>query len=116
MVIRTRKGTQLWHGPFSKNERLGHARWKAQQASDYLSAALGFRIAVRPAIAVYGPVLPWDIATVRDVDVFSGPRLRKYLVVAHGRPGYPSLPRSKSTQSMTQRLGSCRKSRCGLVP
>ncbi|HTQ90671.1 MAG TPA: NERD domain-containing protein, partial [Streptosporangiaceae bacterium] len=35
--------------------------------------------AVRPAMAVYGPKVPWDVATIRDVDVFSGPRLRKYL-------------------------------------
>ena len=30
-------------------------------------------------MAVYGPRIPWDVATIRDVDVFSGPRLRKYL-------------------------------------
>jgi hypothetical protein len=30
-------------------------------------------------MAVYGPKIPWDVATIRDVDVFSGPRLRKYL-------------------------------------
>ena len=36
-------------------------------------------VTVRPAMAVYGPKIPWDVATIRDVDVFSGPRLRKYL-------------------------------------
>ncbi len=30
-------------------------------------------------MAVYGPKLPWDVVSIRDVDVFSGPRLRKYL-------------------------------------
>ena len=30
-------------------------------------------------MAVYGPKIPWMVATIRDVDVFSGPRLRKYL-------------------------------------
>jgi len=30
-------------------------------------------------MAVYGPKIPWDVATIREVDVFSGPRLRKYL-------------------------------------
>jgi hypothetical protein len=30
-------------------------------------------------MAVYGPKIPWDIATIRDVDVFSGARLRTYL-------------------------------------
>jgi hypothetical protein len=30
-------------------------------------------------MAVYGPKIPWDVAEIRDVDVFSGPRLHKYL-------------------------------------
>ena len=30
-------------------------------------------------MAVYGPKIPWDVVTIREVDVFSGPRLRKYL-------------------------------------
>jgi hypothetical protein len=30
-------------------------------------------------MAVYGPKIPWDVVTIRDVDVFSGDRLRKYL-------------------------------------
>jgi hypothetical protein len=79
MPIRTRNGKQLWHGPDSKKQRLEHARWEAQQATDVLSAALGTEIVVRPAMAIYGPRVPWDIATIRDVDVFSGPTLRKYL-------------------------------------
>lgn len=79
MPIRTRNGKQLWHGPESKKERLEHARWEAGQASERLSAALGRDIRVRPAMAVYGPSIPWDIATIREVDVFSGDRLRKYL-------------------------------------
>jgi Nuclease-related domain len=79
MPIRYRNGKQLWHGPDSKKQRLEHARWEAQQASDVLSAALGTEIVVRPAMAIYGPKVPWDIATIRDVDVFSGPALRKYL-------------------------------------
>ena len=33
----------------------------------------------RPALAIYGPKIPWDIATIRNVDVFTGPALRKYL-------------------------------------
>ncbi len=79
LPIRTRNGRQLWHGPESKKPRLEHARWEAQQASERLSAALGRQVDVRPAMAVYGPKVPWEIATIREVDVFSGPRLRKYL-------------------------------------
>jgi hypothetical protein len=76
--IRTSKGKKLWHGPETKTPRLEHANWEAKQASLRLSAELGREIVVRPAMAVYGPAIPWDIATILDVDVFSGPRLRKY--------------------------------------
>ncbi len=79
LIVRTRNGRQLWHGPFSMKDRLEHARWESQQAADLLSGQMGESIPVRPAMAVYGPKIPWDVATIREVDVFSGPRLRKYL-------------------------------------
>jgi hypothetical protein len=79
LIVRTKSGRQLYHGPFSKKDRLEHALWEAQRASDLLSDATGRQVAVRPAMAVYGPRIPWDVATIREVDVFSGPRLRKYL-------------------------------------
>ena len=78
-IVRTRKGKELWHGRFSKKDRLEHAQWEAQRAADLLSGATGKPVTVRPAMAVYGPKIPWDVATIREVDVFSGPRLRKYL-------------------------------------
>jgi hypothetical protein len=77
--VRTLNGKRLYRGPESQKERLEHAAWEAGQASEILSAALGTEIAVRPALAIYGPRIPWDIATIRNVDVFSGPTLRKYL-------------------------------------
>jgi len=79
LPVRTKNGRQLWHGPFSQRDRLEHARWEAEQAGRLLSDALGEPISVRPAMAVYGPAIPWGVATIRDVDVFSGDRLRKYL-------------------------------------
>ena len=79
LPIRTRNARQLWHGPTSMKDRLMHAQWEAQQAAELLSRSLREEVVVRPAMAVYGPRIPWDIATIRDVDVFSGPRLRKYL-------------------------------------
>ncbi len=79
LVVRTKNARQLWHGPYSKKDRLEHARWEAERAAELLSAATGSPVSVRPTMAVYGPRIPWDVATIRDVDVFSGPRLRKYL-------------------------------------
>ena len=79
LPIRTRNGKQLWLGPASQKQRLEHAKWEAHRASELLSARLGRDIAVRPALAIYGPHIPWDIAVIRDVDVFNGDRLRKYL-------------------------------------
>ena len=77
--IRTYNGKQLWHGPENKKPRLEHAKWEAQQASEWLSVAVGFDVPVRAAMAIYGPKVPWGIATIRDVDVFTGTDLNKYL-------------------------------------
>jgi Nuclease-related domain len=79
LPVRATRGTQLWHGPFSMKDRLEHARWESERAAARLSSALGTQVTVRPAMAVYGPKLPWDVSTIRDVDVFSGRRLRRYL-------------------------------------
>jgi hypothetical protein len=79
LPVRTRNGRQLWHGPFSMTDRLEHARWESEQAATRLSGALGTQVTIRPAMAVFGPKIHWDVATIRDVDVFSGPRLRRYL-------------------------------------
>ena len=95
MPIRTRNGKQLWHGPDSKKQRLEHASWEARQASELLSAAAGKEVTVRPAMAIYGPKVPWDIATIRDVDVFSGPALGKYLKQRRRVKGAPQLSRDE---------------------
>ena len=79
LPIRTWNGKKLYHGPESQKDRLEHAAWKASEASEVLSGALGTEIVVRPALAIYGPRIPWDIATIRNVDVFTGSALRKYL-------------------------------------
>lgn len=88
LPVRTKNARQLWHGPFSMKARLEHARWESDRAAEYLSrhaepgllASLpGGAISVRAAMAVYGPKIPWHIATIRDVDVFSGGQLRTYL-------------------------------------
>jgi Nuclease-related domain len=79
LPIRTWNGKKLYHGPESQKDRLEHAVWEAAQASEILSGALGTEIVVRPALAIYGPKIPWDIAEIRNVDVFTGPALRKYL-------------------------------------
>lgn len=69
---------RLYHGPFGQEERLEHAIWEAAQASSLLSASLGRPISVRPAMAIYGPTIPWTVASLREVDVLAGRRLRKY--------------------------------------
>jgi hypothetical protein len=79
LPIRTWNGKKLYHGPESQKVRLEHAVWEASQASEILSGALGFDVMVRPALAIYGPKIPWDITTIRNVDVFNGSALRKYL-------------------------------------
>jgi hypothetical protein len=94
LPIRTWNGKKLYHGPDSQKMRLEHAVWEAQQASEVLSAALGSEIRVRPALAIYGPKIPWDIAEIRGVDVFSGPALRKYFK-RRARTGEQKLTREQ---------------------
>jgi hypothetical protein len=78
LPVRTAASGRLYHGPFGQEERLEHAIWEAAQASILVGAALGTEISVRPAMAIYGPTIPWTVASLRDVDVFAGRRLRKY--------------------------------------
>jgi hypothetical protein len=94
--VRTLNGKRLYRGPESQKDRLEHAVWEAGQASEILSTALGTEIAVRPALAIYGPQIPWDIATIRGVDVFTGKTLRAYLKRrGRQRDGVPKLTREQ---------------------
>jgi Nuclease-related domain len=94
--VRTANGKRLFRGPESQKERLEHAVWEAGQASEILSAALGTEITVRPALAIYGPRIPWDVATIRGVDVFTGKTLGNYLKRrGKQRDGTPKLTREQ---------------------
>jgi hypothetical protein len=95
MPVRTSSHLKLWHGPNPKTDRLEHAHWEADQAAKLLSAAMGRPITVRAAMAVYGPKIPFDVAEIRDVDVFSGPQLRKYLRRRARRRGAQPLTESE---------------------
>jgi hypothetical protein len=77
-VRNTSSAGVLYHGPFSQEERLVHATWESAQAARHLSRALDREISVRPAMAIYGPRIPWTVASVDGVDVFGGRRVRKY--------------------------------------
>ena len=79
MPVRTSSHRNLWHGPHNMKDRLEHAHWEADRAAELLSAETGSPVSVRGVLAVYGPKIMWDVAEIRDVDTFSGPRLRKYL-------------------------------------
>jgi Nuclease-related domain len=79
LPLRPRLGRELWHGPHNMSDELEHARWESEQAGELLSRAVGSKVTVRPAMAVYGPKMPWHVVTIRDIDVFRGTELRKYL-------------------------------------
>jgi hypothetical protein len=68
----------LYHGPFSQKARLAHARWEAAQAASLISTQLGRQITVRPAMVIYGPTVPWTVASLRGVDVLSGRSALRY--------------------------------------
>lgn len=71
-------GAVLYHGPFSQKERLAHARWEAAQAARLVGAELDQELTVRPTMVIYGPTVPWHVATLRGVDVFGGRRVGRY--------------------------------------
>ncbi len=72
------RGGQLFHGPYSQAPRLAHARWEAAQAAALISAGLGQDVPVSAAMVIYGPAIPWGIATLRGVEVFGGKKMRTY--------------------------------------
>jgi hypothetical protein len=78
LPVRGVRSGHLYHGPYSQKKRLEHARLEAAQASELLSEELGRDIRARPAMVIYGPTVPWNVATLDGVDVFSGGRIRKY--------------------------------------
>ena len=86
MPVRATKGGRLYHGPFSHADLLNDALWAADEARGLLSAALGEQIAVQAALVIYGPTIPWTVASISGVDVLSGRRLQKYL--RHGAQGH----------------------------
>jgi Nuclease-related domain len=71
-------GPVLYHGPFSQKDRLAHARWEAAQATHLLSREMHRQVTVRPAMVIYGPGVPWTVAKLRGVDVFSGRSVVRY--------------------------------------
>lgn len=73
----TAKGV-LYHGPYSQQGRLAHARWEAAQAARLIGAELQEPVEVRPAMVIYGPEIHWGVANLRGVEVFSGKRVRKF--------------------------------------
>ena len=78
LPVRTGAGTQLYHGPFNQKDRLMDARREAAQVSTLVGAALGQQVDVQPAMVIYGPTIPWVVASLRGVDVLAGRRLRRY--------------------------------------
>jgi Nuclease-related domain len=78
LPVRLVSAGPLYHGPFSQESRLEHAVRESAQAAGYLSRALDREVRVHTAMAIYGPRIPWTVASVDGVDVFGGRRVRKY--------------------------------------
>jgi hypothetical protein len=79
LPVRATQGGHLYHGPYSQTSRLKHAQLEAGLAGRLISESLGRKQRIRPAMVIYGPTVPWTVARISGVDVFSGRRLRKYL-------------------------------------
>ncbi|WP_432707472.1 nuclease-related domain-containing protein [Nocardiopsis ansamitocini] len=70
---------KLYHGRFSKNERIDEALAEARNAERLISKELGREIKVRASLAIYGPTMPWDSHRLRGVDIITGTKVRKWL-------------------------------------
>jgi hypothetical protein len=79
LPVRAAGAGLLYHGPFSQHRLLDQVRRQAAEASALLAAELGYQVSVRAAVAIYGPGVPWIVARLREVDVFAGRRVRRYL-------------------------------------
>jgi hypothetical protein len=79
LPVRVTRGGQLFHGPFDQAARLQQVAWQAQQAGLLIGQAAGEAAIVMPAMAIYGPTIPWVVASISGVDVFGGRRVRRYL-------------------------------------
>lgn len=78
---------KLYHGRFSKNERIDEALEEAQRAQELISQELGRTIKVRASLAIYGPGMPWDSHRLRGVDIITGTKVRKWLRTGRDRLG-----------------------------
>jgi hypothetical protein len=84
LPVRAMSHKRLYHGPKDMNHQLDEARWESRQASKLISAQLGYDVPVQASVAIYGPRISWKYLRVRDVDVYSGGRAKRYL--RHRRP------------------------------
>ncbi|MBB6119033.1 nuclease-related domain-containing protein [Nocardiopsis algeriensis] len=76
---------KLYHGRFSKNERIDEALEEAKRAEELISKELGRPIKVRASLAIYGPGMPWDSHRLRGVDIITGTKVRKWLRTGRDR-------------------------------
>ncbi|MBB5136326.1 hypothetical protein HNP84_006073 [Thermocatellispora tengchongensis] len=79
LPVRVQSGKRLFHGPFNQKPRLDEAAWEAAQASELITKKLDREVTVVPSLAIYGPAIPWKILSIRQVDVFEGSRVRKWI-------------------------------------
>ncbi|GIH78791.1 nuclease-related domain-containing protein [Planobispora longispora] len=79
LPVRAQSHRKLFLGPFSQKARLDEARWEASRASELIGAELGREIMVIPSLAIYGPAIPWKVLNIREVDVFDGGHVRKWI-------------------------------------
>ncbi|WP_460861158.1 nuclease-related domain-containing protein [Nocardiopsis coralliicola] len=75
----------LYHGRFSKNERIDEALEEARTAAELISTELGKDVRVRASLAIYGPGMPWDSHNLRGVDIIRGTKVRKWLRTGKSR-------------------------------
>ncbi|WP_198169593.1 NERD domain-containing protein [Herbidospora daliensis] len=79
LAVRTQSRSGLTHGPFSQRPQLDEARRLARETGRLVNEKLGFDVPIRPSLAIYGPVIPWNVLEIDNVDVYQANRIARYL-------------------------------------
>jgi hypothetical protein len=100
LPVHVKSHHKLLHGPFNKADRLKELKSAVDRLNTLLATQLDLDnrdVHIQAALAIHGPLVPWNVLRVLDVDVFADNRIRSYL---------QSGPRKLSDEQVTAVLAT----------
>ena len=89
----------LYHGPFSQSDAAGPRALGGGQAASLIGAELGQEINVSAAMVIYGPTVPWGVATLRASTCSAAAGSASSSAGRSARPAATAWARTRSTRS-----------------